>query len=117
MTAGDRQCPGCDPITRAGCIRCGHCQAESWPVDAEWAGDFILAAYQAVHEPGCPERRRYGTVLLDVDGDDKTVPKVQRPPRPGTNRCTATTRAGDRCRNKPREPGGLCASHLQCKDS
>jgi hypothetical protein len=105
------QCADCDPITLAGYIICGQCQARSWPLEAEWAGNFILAAYHSAHERNCQQRRQYGVVLLNIAGDDRTVPKVQRPPRPDTNRCKALTRTGDRCRNGITAQD-LCGTHL-----
>lgn len=98
-----------DPITLAGHIACIQCKAKSYALEAEWFGEFILATYESVHERRCPDRRRFGLVLLDLDSDH-TVPKPQRPPRPNTNRCKAITRSGERCRNGFKD-GDFCGVH------
>ena len=105
------QCADCDPIIHAGCIECGKCKARSWAVEAEWVDEnFILAVYESVHERSCPERMQFGLVLLNVEDGDRTVQKIQRPPRPHTNRCKAITRSGERCRNGLKD-GDYCGVH------
>ena len=100
-----------DPILHVGYITCGGCKAESWPVEAQRWGTHILATFEIFHhERTCQARRQLGTLLIDPVNADPSVPKVQRPPRPDTNRCKATTRAGDRCLNGLKD-GDFCGVH------
>lgn len=100
-------CASCDPILHAQPIICGACSAESYPADAIWLDDgTILASYDTRHEPDCPQRTKFGTVLIRPDSDQQ-IPDVHRP-----RLCRATAKTTqNRCKS-PAQPGSaFCYAH------
>ena len=102
-------CPEHDPILYAPPITCGVCGATSWPADAEWVtGTLVLAAYAPEHERGCPNRRSFATVLLDLGQGDPDIPALPERPR----RCSGTAATtGQRCRGYARPGSSFCVHH------
>jgi len=90
-------CPDCDPILRAGFIRCRVCGIDSYPADAEWvSGGLIIATYP----PACGHRAAAMTWVVDPAKLASAEP-----------RCEAATQSGARCRNTAKRDG-LCAVHI-----
>ena len=97
---GPCRCPDCDPVVAAGYIACGGCHGRAYALDATWItlGRFIMASFGPVDgdpgcaggDPGCAGGHRARLVLVDVDAEDATIPRIQ--PRI----CKGTVRTGPR---------------------
>jgi hypothetical protein len=91
-------CPDHDPLRVAGFVACSTCGRRSWPVDACWTDERVLATF----ESGCGHVRAQ-TWLID--------PAAHQPDRRWCGELTATT--GEPCRRRAGPDGGPCSAHAR----
>lgn len=108
------RCPDCDPVLAAGYIACGGCHGRAYALDAAWITDrLIMASFGPLDgDPECPgghRGHRGHLVLVDVDTEDATIPRVQ--PRICKGTVRAGTRKGQPCRNRAAAGSAYCAQH------